>query len=104
MIHDKHKQQESRRSMDEDAEREDLRIATRHFIRSIFRTAVSSALLPVNSLPHKPQQHFYAAGREFTQGVATLVHELADGLEEMAKDASTTTTFKEGLHNDGEPD
>jgi hypothetical protein len=36
--------------------------------------------------------------------VAILVHELADGLEEMAKDASTTTTFKEGLHNDGEPD
>src|SRR5207302_8106605 len=104
MIHDKHKQQESRRSMNEDAEREDLRLATQRFMRSMFRTGVSFALLPVNRLPHKPQQHFYAAGREFTHGVATLVHELADGLEEMAKDASTTTTFKEDLHNDGESD
>jgi hypothetical protein len=98
MIHDEHKQQENRRSMD--AEREDLQQAARHFIRSMFRTGVSFALLPVKRLPHKPQQHFHAAGREFTHGVATLVHELANGIEGMAKDANTTTPLEEGPQSD----
>jgi hypothetical protein len=102
MITDQHKQQENRRSMD--AEREDLRLATQHFIRSMFRTGVSFALLPVKRLPHKSQQHFHAAGREFTQGVATLVHELANGIEEIAKGANTTPTFEEGPQSDGEQD
>jgi hypothetical protein len=102
MIHDQHKQQENRRSMN--AEREDLQQAARHFMRSMFRTGVSFALLPVKRLPHKPQQHFHAAGREFTHGVATLVHELANGIEGMAKDASTTTPFEEGPQSDGKLD
>ncbi len=76
-------------------EREELQQATQRFIRSMFRTGVSLALLPVNRLPRKPQQHFRAAGREFTRGWATLVRELADGLEEMAKDANTSTDLRE---------
>lgn len=102
MITDQHKQQEYRQSMD--AEREDLQQAAQRFMRSMFRTGVSFALLPVSRLPHKPQQHFYAAGREFTHGVATLVHELANGIEGMAKDASTTTPFEEGPRSDGKLD
>src|SRR5260370_34086224 len=93
MINDKDRQEGQRRSMD--AEREDLQQATRRFIRSVFRTGVSLALLPVNRLPRKPQQHFYTAGREFTHGLATLVHELANGLEELAKDTNTSTNFGE---------
>ena len=89
MINGKDKQEGYRRSMD--AERKELQQATRHFIRSMFRTGVSVALLPVNRLPRKPQQHFQAAGREFTRGLATLIHELADGLEEMAEDADTSS-------------
>ena len=89
MINGKDKQEEHRRSMDD--ERKELQQATRHFIRSMFRTGVSVALLPVNRLPRKPQQHFQAAGREFTRGLATLIHELADGLEEMAEDADTSS-------------
>ena len=76
-------------------EREELQQATQRFIRSMFRTGVSLALLPVNRLPRKPQQHFRAAGREFTRGWATLVRELADGLEEIAKDANTSTDLRE---------
>jgi len=78
------------------AEREELQQATKHFIRSMFRTGASFAFLPVNRLPPKPQQHFRAAGREFTRGLARLIHELGDGLEERAKDASTSTNFGEG--------
>jgi len=89
MINGNDKQEEHRRSID--AERKELQQAAQHFIRSMFRTGVSVALLPVNRLPRKPQQHFQAAGREFTRGLATLIHELADGLEEMAEDADTSS-------------
>ncbi len=100
MINDKDKQEGQRRSMD--AEREELQQATRRFIRSVFRTGVSLALLPVKRLPRKPQQHFYTAGREFTHGLATLVHELANGLEELAKDTHTSTNFGENPPTNGE--
>ena len=100
MINGKGRQEEQRRSTN--PEREELQQTTRRFIRSVFRTGVSLALFPVNRLPRKPQQHFYTAGREFTHGLATLVHELANGLEKLAKDSSATTTFEEGSHNNGE--
>lgn len=100
MIKDKDKQEGQRRSMD--AEREELQQATRRFIRSVFRTGVSLAILPVKRLPRKPQQHFYTAGREFTHGLATLVHELAYGLEEFAKDTNTSTNFGENPPTNGE--
>ena len=100
MINSKDKQEGHRRSMDH--EREELQQATQRFIRSMFRTGVSLALLPVNRLPRKPQQHFRAAGREFTRGWATLVRELADGLEEMAKDANTSTDLRESSDTNGE--
>src|SRR5947209_20636372 len=93
---DKEKQRRSIR-----AEREELQQATKHFMRSMFRTGISLAFLPVNSLPQKTQQHFYAAGREFTHGVATLMHELANGIEEMTKDTSAPTTRGEGPHTYG---
>jgi hypothetical protein len=102
MINGKDEQEGHRRSMD--AEREELQQATQRFIRSMFRTGVSVALLPVNRLPPKPRQHFHAAGREFTHGLATLVHELADGLEKMVKDTNPSTTLGDGPHPDGESD
>src|SRR5437763_406591 len=100
MINGKDKQEEHRRSMD--VEREELQQATRHFIRSMMRIGVRVALLPVNRLSREPQQHFQAASREFTLGVATLVHKFAEGLEEMAKDANTSTSFGKGPHTDEE--
>jgi hypothetical protein len=78
-----------------DAEREELQQATQHFIRSIFRTGASIALLPVTRLPREPQQHFQAAGREFTHGLATLIRTASDHLEEMAKDADVSTNIGE---------
>jgi hypothetical protein len=86
------------------AEREELRHATGRFIRSISRAGVSLALLPINRLPPGPRQHFHAAGREFTRGLAKLVHEFGDGLEEMAKDTNPSITLGESSHTDGESD
>ena len=80
------------------AEREELQQATERLIRSMLRTGVSLALLPVSRLPSKPRQHFQSAGREFTRGLATLVREFADGLEGMAEDANTATDFAEDPH------
>ena len=96
MMNHKDKQEGQRRSID--AERQELQQATQRFIRSVFRTGVSIALLPVNRLPRKSQQHFQAAGREFTRGLATLVHGFAENLEGIAQDASIATDFEEGLH------
>jgi len=84
-----------------DHECEELRQATQRFIQSMFRTSVRFALLPVNRLPERPRRHFQAAGREFTHGLATLVHELADGLEEMANDADTSTDSGESPDANG---
>ena len=99
MINGKNKQEGQRRRMDH--EREELQQATQRFIRSMFRTGVHLALLPVNRLPERPRLHFQAAGREFTNGLATLVHELADGLEEMANDAYTSTDSEESPDANG---
>jgi hypothetical protein len=99
MINAKDKQEGQRRSMEH--EREELQQATQRFIRSMFRTGVRLALLPVNRLPERSQRHFQAAGREFTHGLATLVHELADGLEEMANDAYTSTDSEESPDANG---
>ena len=93
MTNSKDKQEAPQRRMD--AEREELEQAAERFMRSMLRTGVSLALLPVNKLPPKPRQHFQSAGREFTRGVASLVRELADGLEGMAKDANTATDLAE---------
>ena len=102
MIHDKDGLQEYRRRMH--AERKELQQATRRFITSVIRTGISVALLPLNSLPRKPQQHFYAAGREFTHGLASLAHGFADGLEEMTKETNPSTTLGESPSTDGESD
>ena len=83
-------------------EREELQQATRRFIRSVFRNGASLALLPVNRLPRKPRQHFHAAGREFAHGWAALIHGLADGIEEITKDANTSTNTGETPHTNGE--
>ncbi len=85
-----------------DVEREELQQATQRFIRSIFRTGIRLALLPVTRLPREPRQHFQATGREFTHGLATLVRTVSDHLEEMAKDVNTSTNGGESPDTDGE--
>ena len=102
MTNSKDKQEAPQRRLD--AEREELEQAAERFMRSMLRTGVSLALLPVNRLPLKPRQHFQSAGREFTRGLATLVHELADGLEGMVEEANTQANCAEDSHTNGELD
>jgi hypothetical protein len=78
---------ETSASSESDAERDELAEATQQFIRSLFRAGVELALLPVNMLPPEPRQHFKAAGREFTRGLATLAHELADDFDRVVEEA-----------------
>ncbi len=98
----KDSQDKERHARSMHAEREELQQATERFIRSIFRAGVSLALLPINRLPPRPRQHFHAAGREFTRGLAKLVHEFGDGLEEMAKDVNVSTNLEEDPQTDRE--
>ena len=102
MINGKEKQEGHRRAMD--AEREELQQATKRFIRSVVRTGVGVVFLPLTSLPRKPQQHFRAAGRELTHGLTTLIHGLADGIEEMVKESNPSTPLGEGPHSEEESD
>lgn len=69
-----------------EGELEDLQRATQQFLRSLFRAGVNMALIPVNVLPPEPRQHFKAAGREFTRGLATLVREFADNIEKITQE------------------
>jgi len=98
----KNSQDKERHARSMHAEREELQHATGRFIRSIFRAGVSLALLPINRLPPQPRQHFHTAGREFTRGLAKLVHEFGDGLEEMAKDINVSTNLEEDPQTDRE--
>ena len=100
MTNSKDKQEAPQRRLD--AEREELEQAAERFMRSMLRTGVSLALLPVNRLPRKPRQHFHAAGREFAHGWAALIHGLADGIEEITKDANRSTNTGETPHTNGE--
>lgn len=100
MIHEQDKQERQRRTLH--AEREEFQQASGRFIRSLLRTGVNVVLLPVTRLPRESRHHFQTAGHEFTHGWATLVHEFADGLEEMAKATSTPTHYGKGAHPLGE--
>jgi hypothetical protein len=78
--------QQTTRTPDFDTEREELMQATQHLVRSLFRTGVQLALVPVNMLPPEPRQHFKTAGREFTRGFATLVRGIADDVERVVEE------------------
>ena len=93
MIHENEKREGKVQTMDE--EREENWRASQHFRRSLFRAGVGLALLPISVLPPEPQQHFKVAGREFAHGLAKLVHQLADGLDEMAKAAHSPRPERE---------
>jgi hypothetical protein len=82
-------------------ESEELRMATRLFMRSLAHTGKSLSLLPVTSIPREPRQHFLAAGREFTRGWAALVRELADGIDAMATGKRASTRSSEDGHSSG---
>ena len=68
---------------DEKSDRDELREASQQFFRTLFRAGVHLAMTPVHMLPEEPREHFVSAGREFTRGLATFAHELADNFDKI---------------------
>ncbi len=68
---------------DEQSLRDEFKEASQHFFRTLFRVGVHLTLAPVYFLPRDPRGHFVSAGREFTRGLTTLAHELADDVDKI---------------------
>jgi hypothetical protein len=68
---------------DEKSERDELKEASQQFFRTLFQAGVHLAMTSVNMLPEEPREHFVSAGREFTRGLATFAHELADNFDKI---------------------
>ena len=68
---------------DEQSDRDELKEASGHFLRTLLRAGVHLAKAPASLLPEEPREHFASAGSEFTRGLASLVHELADNFEKI---------------------
>ena len=68
---------------DEKSDRDELKEASQQFFRTLFQAGVHLAMTPVKMLPEEPREHFVSAGREFTRGLATFAHELADNFDKI---------------------
>jgi hypothetical protein len=71
---------------EEKTDRDELKEASQQFFRTLFRAGVHLAMTPVSMLPEEPREHFVSAGREFTRGLATLAHELADNFDKIVNE------------------
>ena len=73
---------------DERSDRDELKEASQHFLRTLLRAGVHLAMAPVSLLPEEPREHFASAGSEFTRGLASLAHELADMLDKIIEEVN----------------
>jgi hypothetical protein len=69
---------------EEKSDRDELKEASQHFFRTLFQAGAHLARTSVTMLPEESREHIVSAGREFTRGLATLAHELADNFERIA--------------------
>jgi hypothetical protein len=65
------------------SDRDELKEASQQFFRTLFQAGINLAKTPVNMLPEESREHFVSAGREFTRGLATFAHELADNFDKI---------------------
>ncbi len=72
---------------DEKSDRDELKEASQQLLRTLLRAGVHLAMTPVSMLPEEPREHFASAGREFTRGLATLAHELADNFDRLVDES-----------------
>jgi len=73
---------------DEQSDRDELKEASQHFLRTLLRTGVHLAKAPASLLPEEPREHFASAGNEFNRGLACLAHELADTFEKIIEEVN----------------
>ncbi len=69
---------------------EELKEASQQFFNTLVRVGMHLATMPVSQLPEEPREHFTNAIREFTQGLSTLAHELANTVEKVSEEVSRT--------------
>src|SRR5947207_2803673 len=70
----------------EKSDREELKEASQQFFNTFFRVGIHLAMTPMLMLPEEPREHFTSAVSEFTRGLSTLVHELADNVDKIAEE------------------
>lgn len=73
---------------DERSDRDELKEASGHFLRTLLRAGVHLAMAPASLLPEEPREHFASAGNEFTRGLVSLAHELADTLDKIIEEVN----------------
>ena len=71
---------------DVQADFEELKEVSQHFFSTLVRVGMHLARTPVSQLPEAPREHFAEAVSEFTQGLSTLAHELANTVEKVSED------------------
>jgi len=76
---------------DEKSDRDELKEASQQFFRTLIRAGVHLAMTSVNMLPEESREHLVSAGREFTRGLATFAHELADNVDTIVDEAKADT-------------
>ncbi len=67
---------------------EELKEASQHFFNTLVRVGMHLATTPVSQLPEEPREHFAKAVSEFTRGISTLAHELANTVEKVSEEVS----------------
>jgi hypothetical protein len=77
---------------DEQSLRDELEEASQQFFRTLLRVGVRLTLAPVYLLPREPRGHFVSAGREFTRGLTSLAHELADTVDKIVQEVESDLT------------
>jgi hypothetical protein len=65
---------------------EELKEVSQHFFSTLVRVGMHLATAPVSQLAEEPREHFAKAVSEFTQGLSTLAHELANTVEKVSED------------------
>ena len=73
---------------DVQADFEELKEVSQHFFSTLVRVGMHLATTPVSQLPEEPREHFAKAVSEFTHGLSTLAHELANTVEKVSDDVS----------------
>jgi hypothetical protein len=67
---------------------EELRQASQHFFNTFVRALIHLARMPVSQMSEESREHFTNAVGEFTRGLSTLAHELANSVEKVAEEVS----------------
>jgi hypothetical protein len=71
---------------DVQADFEELKEASQHFFNTLVRVGIHLTTTPVSQLAEEPREHFANAVSEFTRGLSTLAHELANTVEKVSED------------------